>query len=42
MVAVDLIEDAFLLTLILAIVRWAQTKISSESTTGKALAWIYH
>jgi hypothetical protein len=42
MVAVDLIEDFFLLTLILALVRWGQTKISSESTTGKALAWIYH
>ena len=42
MIAVDILHGLVALTLLLAIIRYAQSKISSESTTGKALAWIYH
>lgn len=42
MIAFDIIQQLFALTLLLAMVRWAQSKISSTSTTGKSIAWIYH
>lgn len=42
MIAVDILHGLVSLLLLLAILRYAQTKITSESTTGKALAWILH
>jgi hypothetical protein len=42
MIAVDIVQEIIALTLALAIVRWLQSKINSTSTTGKAIAWIYH
>lgn len=42
MIVFDVAQQLFALTLLLAIVRWLQSKISSTSSTGKAIAWIYH
>jgi hypothetical protein len=42
MILVETIQALFTLTLLLAIVRYLQTKIDEKSSTGKALAWIYH
>jgi hypothetical protein len=42
MIVMDIIQELFALLLALAMLRWLQTKIPSESTTGKAFAWILH
>lgn len=42
MIVADIVQEIFALTLVLAIIRWLQSKIDSTSTTGKAIAWIYH
>ena len=42
MIAVDIAQEILALTLALFIVRYLQSKINTDSTTGKAIAYIYH
>ena len=42
MIVADVVQELFALTLALLIVRYVQGKLNPESTTGKAIAYIYH
>lgn len=42
MIAIDILHLMFAVLVALAIWRYLQTKINSEGTTGKALAFILH
>ena len=42
MIAVDIAQEILALAIALFIVRYVQGKIDPESTTGKAIAYIFH
>jgi len=42
MIAVDIAQEILALAVALFIVRWVQGKIPAESSTGKAVAYIFH
>lgn len=42
MIAADVVQELFALTIALLIVRYLQGKLNPDSTWGKAIAYIYH
>jgi hypothetical protein len=42
MIIADIVQGLFSITLIMALIRWAQGKINPQSDTGKALAYLFH
>lgn len=42
MIAADIAQELFALAVAFFIIRYAQGKIDADSTTGKALAYLFH
>lgn len=41
-IAVDIAQEILALTIALFVVRYIQSKINPDTTTGKAIAYVYH